>query len=445
MRAGRTIDRWEPDDPAFWEETGARVARRNLTFSIFSEHLGFSIWTMWSVVTVAMTASRGFHFTVDQLFWLVSLPNLLGSLLRVPYTFMPAIIGGRTWTAVSAALLLIPTGLLSVALGDPDTPYWVFLAISATAGFGGGNFSSSMANITHFYPEKRQGWALGLNAAGGNIGVSSVQLLVPAAIAVFGIMAAGLMWIPLIVAAAVCAWLSMNNLSGAKADVREQLSVTRRAQTWVMSVIYIGTFGSFIGYSSAFPLLIKTQFPETGAAGLAFLGALVGSLSRPLGGRLADRIGGARVTVAVFAGMGIGVYGVWQALSARSFAGFLAAFLFLFVVTGLGNGSTYRMIPAIFRARALRDAPAGVSREAVLAAARRESSAALGLIGAVGALGGFLIPRSFGSSIAATGGVGAALAGFVVFYAVCLGLTWWCYLRKRVAVAAVPSLAGAGV
>ncbi|MFO7251390.1 MAG: MFS transporter, partial [Actinomycetes bacterium] len=185
---GRWISDWRPDDPAFWETTGKKVARRNLIWSILAEHLGFSLWTIWSIVTVRLGA---YEFTTDQLFWLVALPNLIGSTLRLPYTFAPARFGGRNWTMVSAALLLIPAVLLAVAVSDPATPYWVFLVIAATAGFGGGNFASSMANITYFYPENRQGWALGLNAAGGNIGVSSVQLLMPPVITAFGLAAAG--------------------------------------------------------------------------------------------------------------------------------------------------------------------------------------------------------------------------------------------------------------
>ncbi|WP_214410935.1 MFS transporter [Sphaerisporangium fuscum] len=441
---GRWITEWNPDDPGFWETRGKGIARRNLVFSILAEHLGFTLWTVWSIVAVKLGS---FAFSTDQLFWLVSLPNLVGSALRLPYTFAPARFGGRNWTVVSAMLLLVPAVLLAVAVSDPGTPYWVFLLIAATAGFGGGNFASSMANITHFYPERRQGWALGLNAAGGNIGVSSVQLVMPLVIGGFGLAAAGLFWVPFIVVAAVGAFFFMDNLATARASAREQLKIAGRVQTWIMSLLYIGTFGSFIGYTTAFPLLIKSQFPEhAGSLGWAFLGALAGSLIRPLGGRLADRLGGARVTLWNFGAMGVAIALVAYGLSAHHFGGFFAAYLLLVGLTGVGNGSTYRMIPAIFRAKALAGVPAGDTEALAAAAAtgRRDSSAAVGIISAVGAFGGFFINRGFGTSIAATGGAGAALLAFAVFYAACAALTWFCYLRT-VGVRLAPSLAAARV
>ena len=168
----------DPEDPEFWETTGAPVARRNLVWSIFAEHLGFSVWLFWSV-SAALLAKMGFDFTVSQLFLLVAVPNLVGSLLRLPYTFAVPRFGGRNWTVVSALLLLVPTLLFAFAVQDPGTPYWVFVLISATAGVGGGNFASSMANINFFYPARRKGLALGLNAAGGNIGVAVLQLGLP--------------------------------------------------------------------------------------------------------------------------------------------------------------------------------------------------------------------------------------------------------------------------
>jgi len=448
-RTGRWIEHWEPEDEQFWATTGRKVARRNLIFSIFAEHLGFSMWLLWSVVVVSLPKA-GFDFSVDQLFWLVALPNLVGSFMRLPYTVAVAKFGGRNWTVVSALLLFIPTTLLALCVSDPGTPYWMFLVAAATAGFGGGNFASSMANISFFYPERQKGSALGLNAAGGNLGVSVVQLLVPIVV-VIGVGVhleyAAYLWMPFIALAAFLAWRFMDNLVVVKSRLRDQLVIAKRKHTWVMSVLYIGTFGSFIGYSAAFPLLIKTQFPDVKAASFAFLGALVGSLSRPIGGWLSDKIGGARVTAVNFVAMGIGVFGVWQAVRAESFTAFLVSFLLLFVTTGVGNGSTYRMIPAIFRAQAEK----GVNRldepayAAALKAGRREAAAVLGFAGAVGAFGGFLIARGFGTSIAATGGVGFALACFAGFYGLCLVLTWWYYLRQRVMVARAPSLAMAQV
>ncbi|MBT2493598.1 MFS transporter [Streptomyces sp. ISL-96] len=426
---GRWIERWEPGEPSFWAAAGRRVARRNLVWSVVCEHLGFTIWTLWSVVAVELGERR---FTADQLFWLVALPSLVGAVLRVPYTFAPARFGGRNWTVVSTLLLLVPAGLLSVAVADADTPYWFFLLCAATAGVGGGNFASSMANITHFYPDSKQGLALGLNAAGGNVGVSSVQFVVPFIIGSMGLAAAGLFWIPLIVFSAVAAALCMDNLRSARSSPAGQFAVVRMKQTWLVSLLYIGTFGSFVGYSTALPLLVSLEFPGSAALHYTFLGALIGSCARPLGGLLADRWGGARVTTANFALMVAGATGVWVALGSHDHTGFLLSFLLLFVTAGVGNGSTYRMIPAVFRARALR-AVAGAGAEAVrtaLAEGRRTGAAALGLISAVGALGGFLVNRALGTSIGGTGDSGAAMLAFAAFYALCAVLTWFCYVRR---------------
>jgi NNP family nitrate/nitrite transporter-like MFS transporter len=434
----RVITHWDPENEEFWASTGRRVARRNLIFSIFAEHLGFSVWTLWSVVVVALPAAV-FPYSVDQKFWLVALPNLIGALMRIPYTFAVTRVGGRTWTAISALLLLIPIGGMIFAVATAP-PYWVVLALAATAGFGGGNFASSMTNISFFYPEREKGTALGLNAAGGNLGISVMQLVVPIALS-FGLVYGGLMWLPLVLAAAICARVYMNNLDVAKSPLRAQFATVKRAHTWIMSFLYIGTFGSFLGYSAAFPLVLKLQFPQAptahlGAATitLAFAGPLVGSLARPLGGWLSDKIGGARVTAACFLVMGVGSYGVVAATQAKSMPGFLTAFLLLFTAAGAGNGSTYRMIPAIFAAKS-----------PDLATAKRESAATLGIAGAIGAMGGFYLPRAISDSIKATGGISTAFGWFAAMYALCLAVTWWCYLRKRVLIETAPSLAHAGV
>jgi NNP family nitrate/nitrite transporter-like MFS transporter len=440
---------WEPEDRRFWRSSGKRIARRNLVFSIFAEHLGFSVWLIWSVVAVSLPAA-GFPFTADQLLWIVALPNLVGAFMRLPYTAAVAHFGGRTWTVISAAVLLIPVALLAYCVSTPGTPYWMFLVAAATAGLGGGNFASSMANISYFYPERHKGSALGVNAAGGNIGVAVVQVTVPLVIgiALLGdpqrpglyLQNAALIYVIPIVAAAVCAWLYMDNLSAVRAKVTTQLTVLRNKHTWVMSFLYIGTFGSFIGYSAAFPVLLSTQFG--GGQHLSFLGPLIGSLSRPLGGWLSDRIGGAKVTAVTFLGMAGGVGGVLLSIGTGSFALFLTSFLGLFVISGIGNGSTYRMIPAIFRAEALRGSE-NPSAQAV-AHARTQAAAVIGLASAIGAFGGFLIPRGFGISLAQTGSIAPALLVFLAAYAVCLVTTWWFYLR-RILASRMPSLAVAQV
>lgn len=430
-RRGRWIDHWDPEDERFWQQTGRAVARRNLAFSILAEHLGFSVWLLWSVVVVSLPAA-GFAFSVDQLFWLVALPSLVGATLRLPYTFAVPVFGGRNWTVISALLLLVPTALLAWCVSDPETSYGMFLVAAATAGVGGGNFASSMVNIAYFYPERHKGVALGVNAAGGNVGVAVVQLGVPFVIS-WGtgtnLAYAGLVWMPLVIVAAACAFVFMDNLSVIRSDVRGQLVGARRRQTWIISFLYVGTFGSFMGYAAAFPLLIGIEFPGVTVGHFAFLGALVGSASRPLGGLLADRLGGARITAWSFVGLAAGTVIMLAALG--SFPAFLTSFLVLFVLSGIGNGAVYRLIPAVFQAR--------YAGRVGAAAARREAGTCIGIASAVGAFGGFLVPRAFGSALEATGSIAAAFALFLGFYVACLGVTWWCYLRRRVVAGQEPT------
>ena len=446
----RWIEKWNPEDESFWQSEGKFVARRNLVWSILAEHIGFSVWLMWSVAAPRLP-KVGFPYTTDQLFTLVAVPGLVGALMRFPYTFAVPKFGGRNWTLVSALLLILPCVLLVSLVQRPDTPFWLMLSAAATAGLGGGNFASSMANISFFYPDSKKGFALGLNAAGGNVGVSSVQLLAPVVMGIGAVDAArphvenvGLMWLPLIAVAAVGAFFCMDNLSTAKSNFADQMTVATNKQTWIMSVLYIGTFGSFVGYSAAFPLLLKTQFPGV-TANLAFLGPLIGSISRPLGGWLSDKLGGSRVTFWNFLAMAVATVGVLWFVNERLFGGFLAMFLALFVTTGIGNGSTFRMIPVIFRSERMRSvAPGNLEAERdALRAARRDSAAVIGLSSAIGALGGYFIPRSFGQSIKTTGSPTTAFGCFLVFYLLCLAATWWHYRRQTFMVRSAPSLASA--
>jgi len=495
LSRGRWIDDWEPENDEFWERNGKRIARKNLIFSIFGEHIGFSIWVLWTIVVINL-GNVGITLSLSEQFGLVAVPNLVGAALRIPYTFAVPKFGGRVWTTISVSLLLIPTLLLATLvpsgwLADQshDAQFWILLACAATAGFGGGNFSSSMANISFFYPEGRKGFALGLNAAGGNFGVAVAQLLVPLVIIV-GVPAvavkvpkhevhlayAGLMWIPLIVIAAVGAWLYMDSLTEAKSDAKSYATSLRHSHTWVMSLLYIGTFGSFIGYSFALPLVIKNTFPEflaghpfiaTYLAGLGFVGALIGSAARPFGGWLSDRVGGAKVTLVVFLGMvaftGTAIVGV----SERSFAIFFASFMGIFLLAGMGNGSTYRMIPCIFAELGRKEASEkGRDLKETLVAFKRQSAAVIGIAGAIGAFGGFLIQvvlreASLGVSAAVTAaGTPAqklavaqaqadwsipALWVFLASYFAFAGVTWFFYLRRSVATSTVPSFARASV
>ena len=368
--------------------------------------------------------------------------------------------------------IVVPSGWLAGQAHDAQL--WILVACAATAGFGGGNFSSSMFNISFFYPEGRKGFALGMNAAGGNLGVASAQLLVPLAIIV-GIPAAavklpkhdihmayaGLMWLPLISIAALGAWLYMDSLHQAKADKRSYVKSLGYGQTWIMSFLYIGTFGSFIGFSFALPLVIKNTFPEflaghpfiaTYLAGLGFVGALIGSVSRPLGGWLSDKVGGSRVTLGVFLGMavftGTAIAGVQQ----RSFPLFFGSYMVIFLMAGMGNGSTYKMIPSIFAVLGRREAAAkGLEPRATAVEFKRRAAAVIGIAGAIGAFGGFLIQvvlRQASLEVsalvkaAATPAEKVAVAAahadwsvpalwvFLCSYMVFAAVTWTFYLRK---------------
>ncbi|MGP7961476.1 MFS transporter [Sanguibacter sp. A247] len=422
-RPGRWLDGWNPENSAQWIAVGRSAARRNLAASVYAEFLGFVVWALWSVV-VPLLPAAGFTLTVDQMFWLIAVPSLVGATLRIPYTFAVPVFGGRTWTTISALLLLVPLVALVVVVQDPTTSFGTLLVVAALAGVGGGNFASSMANISFFYPEAAKGRALGLNAAGGNLGTAAVQLVVPLVVvgaAGVHLERAGLLIVPLVLIAAVLAWRTMDNLTGTRSDMRSYAVAATRHHTWLISVIYVGTFGSFIGFASVFPTVLATTFPDV-TVSIAFLGALVGSVARPLGGMLADRVGGARVTLVAFAVMAGGVLGAIGALRSASFTGFLGSFLVLFVATGVGNGSVYRMIPAVFRT--------GATDDADRAQRARIAAGCLGIAGAVGAFGGFLVPRGFASSTAATGGIEAALWVVVGAYAVLAALTWTVYARR---------------
>jgi NNP family nitrate/nitrite transporter-like MFS transporter len=446
------IEDWRPEDAAFWRDKGRAIAQRNLWISIPSLLLSFAVWMVWSVV-VAKLPLVGFTYTTDQLFWLAALPGLSGAALRIFYSFMVPIFGGRLWTTLTTWSLIVPALGIGFAVQDPNTPYAVFLLLALLCGFGGGNFASSMGNISFFFPKAEKGNALALNAGLGNLGVSVVQFLVPVVITagVFGwlggeaqtvgadgaatqlwLQNAGFIWVPFIIAAAFAAWFGMNDIASAKASFAEQSVIFQRKHNWIMCWLYTGTFGSFIGYSAAFPLLAKTQFPQVDALAFAFLGPLVGALSRSLTGWVADKFGGGRVTLWVFVGMSVGVMGVLYFLGIKdqpgAFWGFFAMFVFLFFVSGIGNASTFQMIPAIMRKEMDRLMPSA-DQASRLRQAEKESAAIIGFTSAVAAFGAFFIPKSYGSSIAATGGPEAALLAFLAFYVSCVVLTWFVYTR----------------
>jgi MFS transporter, NNP family, nitrate/nitrite transporter len=448
--SARTLDEWKPEDSAFWEAKGRRIARRNLWISIPALLLAFSVWMVWSVV-VARLPAIGFTFTPEQLFWLAALPGLSGATFRIFYSFMVPIFGGRLWTTFSTASLLLPAMGIGYAVQNPETPYLIFLVLALLCGFGGGNFASSMANIAFFYPKAEKGNALALNAGLGNLGVSVMQFLVPIVItsSVFGVMGgeaqtmtkggqlwmqnAGFVWVPFIILSTVAAWLGMNDIADAKASFKEQAIIFSRKHNWIMCILYTGTFGSFIGYSAGFPLLAKMMFPDVNSLQLVFLGPLVGALSRAGTGWISDRFGGGRVTFWTFVGMIAAVFGVIFFLGIKdqpgAFMGFFVAFMALFFLTGIGNASTFQMIPAIMGREVPRLMP-GLKGDDLRKQADRESAAIIAFTSAIAAYGAFFIPKAYGSSIAMTGGPSAALWGFLVFYVLCAVLTWVYYTRR---------------
>jgi NNP family nitrate/nitrite transporter-like MFS transporter len=451
--SSHTLERWDVEDKAFWASEGRAIAKRNLWISIPALLLSFAVWMVWSVVVVRLP-EIGFPFTTDQLFWLAALPGLSGATLRIFYSFIVPIFGGRLWTVLSTASLLIPAVGIGFAVQDPATSYGTMLVLALLCGFGGGNFASSMSNISFFFPREQKGTALGLNAGLGNLGVSTMQFVVPLVITagVFGSLGgapqhtakgasiwlqnAGFIWVPFILACVVAAWFGMNNIASAKASFREQSIIFRRKHNWIMCWLYVGTFGSFIGFSAGLPLLIKALFPGVNPVQYAFLGPLVGALSRPVGGWLSDKVGGAKVTLWNFVAMAAAAGGVLFFLprggGAGSFPGFLAMFLLLFLTSGVGNGSTFRMIPVMFLTFHERLSqglgPTGLAQSRKDAA--KESAAVIGFSSAVAAYGAFFIPRAFGISMKSTGSPSAAFMGFIVVYVSCIAITWWVYARR---------------
>jgi len=456
-RSGRVLTLWTPEDKRFWEQEGEAIAKINLWISVPALFLAFAIWQVWSVVAVGLPG-LGFKYSTNQLFWLAAAPALSGATLRIFYSFIVPLVGGRRWTAISTASLLIPAIGIGFAVQDTTTSYPTMLMLALLCGLGGGNFSSSMANISFFFPKERKGSALGVNAGLGNLGVSVVQFLSPLVITVglFGVFGgdaqnivkdsqtvqvwmqnAAFIWVPWILLASIAAWFGMNDIADAKASFATQATIFRRKHNWLMCVLYLGTFGSFIGYAAGFPLLIKSQFPNVNPLAYAWLGPLVGAVIRPFGGWLSDKLGGARVTFWTFVAMASAVVGVLYFLPTGpahgNFGGFFLCFLILFLSAGIGNGSTFRMIPVIFLNQALKDVNPN-DKEAVARATKEgntEGAATLGFTAALAAYGGFFIPKSYGTSISMTGGPEAALYLFIAFYVLCIAVTWWFYSRKN--------------
>ena len=527
------IQQWEPEDNQFWESQGKKIASRNLWISIPSLLCGFAVWLYWGVITVQML-NLGFPFAKSDLFSLMAIAGLTGATLRIPSSFFIRLAGGRNTIFFTTALLMIPAFGAGVALQNQDTPLWVFQLLALLSGLGGGNFASSMSNISFFYPKKQQGLALGLNAGLGNFGVTTMQILVPLAMTfgLFGAMGgdsmllqntsgtligkipagtetyiqnAGFVWLLALVPLAFFGWFGMNNLRSAevspkipgaigsfstiifmlligfvtaifglwlllpeaangsgfgvpkeivlllvvastvfllklipgdiKSNLSRQYEIFNNKHTWVMSVIYTMTFGSFIGFAASFPLAIKVIFGyqhlmvdgvlthdtanANGPSALmyAWMGPFIGALIRPLGGWVSDKIGGALVTqicsiVMIACALGVAYYmkaAYSSATPEEFFVPFFILFLLLFAATGIGNGSTFRTIAMVFP--------------------KEQAGPVLGWTSAIAAYGAFYIPKVLGEQIkAATPEV--ALIGFAAFYGVCVFINWWFYLRK---------------
>ncbi|OBK51257.1 nitrate/nitrite transporter [Mycobacterium kubicae] len=442
------ITDWDPEDVTAWEAGNKDIARRNLIWSVAAEHIGFSVWSIWSVMVLFMPASV-YGFSAGDKFLLGATATLVGACLRFPYTFATARFGGRNWTVFSALVLLIPTLGTVLLLANPGLPLWPYLLCAALAGFGGGNFASSMTNINAFYPQRLKGWALALNAGGGNLGVPVVQVVGLLVIATAGdrepywVCA---VYLVLLAIAAVGAAMYMDNLEQYRIELRTMRAVLKEPHTWVISLLYIGTFGSFIGFSFAFGQVLQINFIAGGqsaaqaslhAAQIAFLGPLLGSLSRVYGGRLADRVGGGRITLAAFCSM-ILAAGILVLAStfgdhatgpvpAATMIGYVVGFVALFILSGIGNGSVYKMIPSIFEARSHSLALDETQRQQW---SRSMSGALIGLAGAIGALGGVGVNLALRQSYLSSGTATAAFWVFVLFYLGASVLTWAVYVRR---------------
>jgi MFS transporter, NNP family, nitrate/nitrite transporter len=443
---------WDPEDTAAWEAGNKDIARRNLIWSVAAEHIGFSIWSIWSVMVLFMPASV-YGFSAGDKFLLGATATLVGAFLRFPYTFATARYGGRNWTVFSALVLLIPTIGTMLLLAHPGLPLWPYLACAALAGLGGGNFASSMTNINAFYPQRLKGWALAINAGGGNLGVPMVQIVGLVVIAAVGnrqpywVCAA---YLVLLAIAAIGAGLYMDNLPQYRIEMSTMRAVLAEPHSWVIALLYIGTFGSFIGFSFAFGQLLQMNFAAGGqnaaqaslhAAQIAFLGPLLGSLSRVYGGKLADRIGGGRVTLAVFCSMilaagilvSISTFSGHGRATAGTMIGYVVGFVALFVLSGIGNGSVYKMIPSIFEVRSHSLQVGEAERRQW---SRSMSGALIGLAGAIGALGGVGVNLALRQSYLHSGTATAAFWAFALFYVAASLLTWAVYVRRPLTVTA---------
>lgn len=423
------VQTWIPEDVVFWESQGKNIAKENLFVSTIALTLSFAIWQLWATIAIHLN-SIGFHLSDNELFTLAALPGLVGATCRLVYTYMPSILGGRTWTIISTAILIIPVIGLGNALQDPTTSYDTLFFLVSLCGVAGGNFSSSMANIGNFYPRIKKGTALGINGGVGNLGVSLIYFIAPLAMTtsifkgIFGnpqVTKAGTeiylqnivyIWLLPIIITIVLAYYFMDNLPNVKQSPKSILALFKKKHTWIMTWIYTCCFGSFIGFSAALSLLVNKEFPEISFTFAAFLGPFIGACIRPFGGWLSDKIdSGAKVTFYAFIVLLLSTIGVIFFIQAHQFIPFFICFLILFAMTGLANGSTFRMIPNIFNAQ--------------------QSSLASGFTAAIAAYGAFGIPKIFGWSYSAFKDVSIAFYLLIAYYVITIFLTYYYYARKN--------------
>ncbi|MCV7102104.1 nitrate/nitrite transporter [Mycobacterium palustre] len=453
MRRNHRIADWDPEDAAAWDAGNKRIARRNLLCTVAGDHVAFSIWSLWSVMALFMPASV-YGFSAGDKLLLGAVATLVGGCARIPYTLGIARFGGRNWTAFSAFVLLVPTAGTIALLANPGLPLWPYVLCAALTGLGGGNYAASLANVNAFYPQRLKGAALAVNAGVGNLGVAVIQLVGLLVLSTAGheapywVCAVYLLLLALVGIAAV---LCMDNLDHG-VEVNTMRSVLREGDTYAISLLYICTFGSWIGFAFAFGQVLAVHFAAGGesarhaslhAAQIAFVGPLLGSLARIYGGRLADRVGGSRVTLGVLGGMvlGAGSLVAVGSLDDRdvggpaALIGYVAGFVALFVLSGMGNGSVFKMIPSIFEARSRRlDADEARRRAWSLAM----SGSLIGLCSAVGALGGVGIDLALRESYLHSGSETPAYWIFLACYVAAAAMTWAWYVRPRPPVPSAP-------
>lgn len=440
------ITDWNPEDSVAWDAGNNKIARRNLLCTIACDHVAFSIWTLWSVMALFMPVSV-YGFDASDKLLLGAVATLVGGCARIFYTLGIARFGGRNWTMFSAFVLLIPTVGTIALLANPGLPLWPYLACAALTGLGGGNYAASLANVNAFYPQRLKGTALALNAGIGNLGVAGIQLVGLLALATAGHQApywvcAG--YLVLLAVVGIAAALFMDNLEHG-VELNHMRSILFERDTWLISLLYICTFGSWIGFSFAFGQVLQVNFQANGqsaavaslhAAEIAFVGPLFGSLSRIYGGRLADRRGGSRVTLGVLSGM-IAAAGLLVGLSMMddrhdgttsiALVGSVAGFLALFVLSGMGNGSVFKLIPSVFEARSR---SLDVSEAERRHWSRAKSGSLIGICSAVGALGGVAINLALRQSYLHSRTETSAYGLFLASYMVAAALTWAVYVRR---------------